>query len=115
MEPLCGCELKINWDSKWSSGLNPLISLKVSRPSDKARAATTATRNILANWRTFDVQVAVQSGKLHLSGFFAWLAWAGIHIQFLGTANLKISVFMQWVWSYLTGQRGSRLIVNHHV
>jgi NADH:ubiquinone reductase (H+-translocating) len=22
-------------------------------------------------------------------------------------------VFVQWVWTYLTGQRGSRLIVNH--
>jgi len=43
-----------------------------------------------------------------------WLAWAAIHIQFLATTNLRISVFVQWVWTYLTGQRGSRLIVNHH-
>ena len=56
----------------------------------------------------------MQSGKIHLSGFFAWLAWAGIHIQFLATANLRLSVFVQWVWTFLTGQRGSRLIVNHH-
>ena len=56
----------------------------------------------------------VQSGKIHLSGLFAWLAWAAIHIQFLATANLRISVFVQWVWTFLTGQRGSRLIVNHH-
>jgi hypothetical protein len=56
----------------------------------------------------------MQSGKIHLSGFFAWLAWAAIHIQFLATANLRISVFVQWVWTFLTGQRGSRLIVNHH-
>jgi len=56
----------------------------------------------------------VQSGKIHLSGFFAWLAWAGIHIQFLATANLRASVFIQWIWTFLTGQRGSRLIVNHH-
>jgi hypothetical protein len=25
-----------------------------------------------------------------------------------------VSVFMQWVWTYITGQRGSRLIVMHH-
>ena len=56
----------------------------------------------------------MQSGKIHLSGFFAWLGWALIHIQFLATANLRISVFVQWVWTFLTGQRGSRLIVNHH-
>jgi len=56
----------------------------------------------------------MQSGRIHLSGFFAWLAWAAIHIQFLATANLRVSVFVQWVWTFLTGQRGSRLIVNHH-
>jgi NADH dehydrogenase len=56
----------------------------------------------------------LQSGKLHMSGFVAWLAWAGIHIQFLATANLRVSVFVQWIWTFLTGQRGSRLIVNHN-
>jgi NADH dehydrogenase len=56
----------------------------------------------------------LQSGKIHLSGFFAWLAWAGIHLQFLAQSSLRVSVFVQWVWTYLTGQRGSRLIVNHH-
>src|SRR5262249_3765521 len=56
----------------------------------------------------------LQSGKIHLSGFLAWLAWAGIHIQFLATTNLRISIFVQWMWTFLTGQRGSRLIVNHH-
>jgi NADH dehydrogenase FAD-containing subunit len=56
----------------------------------------------------------LQSGKIHLSGFLAWLAWAGIHIQFLATTNLRVSVFVQWMWTFLTGQRGSRLIVNHH-
>ena len=55
----------------------------------------------------------LESGKFHLTGFLAWLAWAGIHIQFLATTNLRISVFVQWMWTFLTGQRGSRLIVNH--
>jgi NADH:quinone reductase (non-electrogenic) len=56
----------------------------------------------------------LQSGKLQISGFLAWLAWAAIHLQFLAQSNLRVSVFMQWVWTYLTGQRGSRLIVVHH-
>ena len=56
----------------------------------------------------------LQSGKFHLSGFMAWLAWAAIHLQFLATSSLRVSVFVQWAWTYLTGQRGSRLIVNHH-
>jgi NADH dehydrogenase FAD-containing subunit len=56
----------------------------------------------------------LQSGRFHLNGFLAWLAWAGVHLQFLATSSLRLSVFLQWVWTYLTGQRGSRLIVNHH-
>jgi NADH dehydrogenase len=56
----------------------------------------------------------LQSGKVHLAGFVAWLAWAGIHLQFLVQPSLRLSVFVQWVWTYITGQRGSRLIVNHH-
>ena len=56
----------------------------------------------------------LQSGKFQLSGFPAWLAWAGVHLQFLAQSSLRVSVFVQWVWTYLTGQRGSRLIVNHH-
>ena len=56
----------------------------------------------------------LQTGKVHMTGFAAWLAWAGIHLQFLAQSSLRVSVFVQWVWTYLTGQRGSRLIVNHH-
>jgi NADH dehydrogenase FAD-containing subunit len=56
----------------------------------------------------------LQSGRLHVSGMVAWLAWAAVHLQFLATSSLRMGVFLQWVWTYLTGQRGSRLIVNHH-
>jgi NADH dehydrogenase FAD-containing subunit len=56
----------------------------------------------------------LQSGKLHVSGILAWLAWAAVHLQFLATSSLRLGVFLQWVWTYLTNQRGSRLIVNHH-
>jgi NADH:ubiquinone reductase (H+-translocating) len=56
----------------------------------------------------------LQSYKLRVSGFGAWLAWAAIHLQFLATSSLRLTVFLQWVWTYFTGQRGSRLIVNHH-
>jgi NADH dehydrogenase FAD-containing subunit len=56
----------------------------------------------------------LQTGKVRLSGFLAWLAWAAVHLEFLGTSSLRVAVFVQWVWTYLTGQGGSRLIVNHH-
>jgi len=56
----------------------------------------------------------LESGRLRLSGFLAWMAWAAIHLEFLSQSSLRVSVFVQWVWTYLTGQRGSRLIVNYH-
>ena len=56
----------------------------------------------------------LQTGNVRVSGFGAWLMWAAVHLQFLATSSLRLSVFLQWVWTYLTGQRGSRLIVNHH-
>jgi NADH dehydrogenase len=56
----------------------------------------------------------LESGKVEVSGFGAWLAWAAVHLQFLATSSLRLSVFLQWVWTYVTGERGSQLIVNHH-
>jgi NADH dehydrogenase FAD-containing subunit len=56
----------------------------------------------------------LQAGKIRISGFLAWLAWAAVHLEFLATSSLRLSVFVQWVWTYLTDQRGSRLIVDYH-
>jgi NADH dehydrogenase len=56
----------------------------------------------------------LQSGKVQVSGFGAWFTWAAVHLQFLATSSLRLGVFLQWIWTYVTGQRGDRLIVNHH-
>jgi NADH:ubiquinone reductase (H+-translocating) len=53
----------------------------------------------------------LQSGKFHLSGTIAWFGWAAIHLQYLGNSSLRASVFLQWIWTYVTGRRGVRLIV----
>jgi NADH:quinone reductase (non-electrogenic) len=54
----------------------------------------------------------LQAGRLHLKGTAAWLAWLVVHIAFLARPGLRISVFLQWAWSFFTGRRGSRLIVS---
>ena len=56
----------------------------------------------------------LQSGKVQVSGVAAWLPWAAVHLQFLATSSLRLSVFLQWVWTYVTGQRGDRLIIRQH-
>ncbi len=49
-------------------------------------------------------------GKLHFSGFPAWLAWLAVHLIFLVGFRNKISVLLQWTYSYLTYKRGARVI-----
>src|SRR5271167_1987192 len=51
-----------------------------------------------------------QFGKLHISGYIAWLSWLFIHIFFLIGFRNRIVVMIQWAWSYLTYERGARLI-----
>ena len=55
----------------------------------------------------------LQAGKVHLKSTPAWLAWMGIHVMYLAQPGLRLSVWLQWAWTFLTGQRGSRLIVNY--
>jgi NADH dehydrogenase len=47
---------------------------------------------------------------LHISGYLAWLAWLFVHIFFLIGFRNRLIVLIQWAWSYLTYERGARLI-----
>ena len=51
-------------------------------------------------------------GRVLFSGFLAWLAWLFVHIVFLIGFRNRVAVILQWAWSYLTIQRGSRLITD---
>jgi NADH dehydrogenase len=52
----------------------------------------------------------VDIGRLETSGFFAWLFWWALHIILLIGFKNRFLVFFSWVWSWLTFQRGARLI-----
>jgi NADH:ubiquinone reductase (H+-translocating) len=54
-------------------------------------------------------------GKLHLSGFIAWLAWLAVHIFFLIGFRNRMVVLLEWAWSYFTYQRGARLITGRRL
>ncbi len=47
---------------------------------------------------------------LRLTGFIGWLFWSVAHIYFLIGARNRVIVAFSWLWSYLTFQRGARLI-----
>jgi NADH dehydrogenase len=53
-----------------------------------------------------------QTRRLRLDGYVAWIAWLVVHVFYLVGFRNRISVFLQWVWSYLFSKRGSRLITS---
>jgi NADH dehydrogenase len=52
----------------------------------------------------------LERGWLHTGGFLTWLVWAFVHVLSLPQLQNRMRVQHQWVWSYFTGQRSSRLI-----
>jgi NADH:ubiquinone reductase (H+-translocating) len=56
----------------------------------------------------------LERGGLRTSGFPTWLVWAFVHILSLPQLQNRLRVQHQWLWSYFTGQRSSRLIPETH-
>jgi NADH dehydrogenase len=52
----------------------------------------------------------LEAGWLRTGGFLTWLVWAVLHVLALPQLQNRFRVQTQWFWSYLTGQRSSRLI-----
>jgi NADH dehydrogenase len=55
-------------------------------------------------------RAVAQVGRLRLSGVVAWLAWLFVHLWYLTDRRNRLSVFVDWCWSYLTFRHGARLI-----
>jgi NADH dehydrogenase len=53
----------------------------------------------------------VKLGRLELTGFPGWLFWSVVHIYFLVNLRSRIFVAMSWIATYLTSNRGARLIM----
>jgi NADH dehydrogenase len=52
----------------------------------------------------------VEFGSLQLKGFIGWIFWSLVHIYFLIGLRNRFVVALTWLWSYVTFQRGARLI-----
>jgi NADH dehydrogenase len=48
-----------------------------------------------------------------MSGFSAWVLWSIAHIFFLIGFRNRLVVAWNWLWQYLTFQRGARLITGN--
>lgn len=55
----------------------------------------------------------LDSERLRLSGLPAWILWATIHITYITLFSDRMLVLLQWAWTYLTRQHGTRLIVKN--
>src|SRR5712691_1799686 len=60
-------------------------------------------------------EAVVDFGRLQLTGRFAWLVWGLGHIYFLIGFRNRMAVAVDWLWSYLTYQRGARLITGQEM
>jgi NADH dehydrogenase len=65
----------------------------------------------LGNMATIGRKVAVADfGWITMSGRIAWLLWGVVHVCFLIGFRSRLAVLLDWLWAYVTFQRGSRLI-----
>lgn len=53
-----------------------------------------------------------QFGRVHISGFIAWIAWLFVHIFFLIGFRNRVFVMLEWAWWYFTYERSARLITD---
>jgi NADH dehydrogenase len=51
-------------------------------------------------------------GWLQLKGRVAWILWAIVHVYLLVGFDNRLRVTVQWVWRYITYERGARLILS---
>src|ERR1700735_686595 len=72
----------------------------------RSRIAGNAVPDLFSYFDTGNMAVVakgfavLQTGKVHVSGFGAWLAWAAVHLQFLATSGLGLTVCLQWGGTY---------------
>jgi NADH dehydrogenase len=77
---------------------------KPFRYQDFGNLATVGRKAAIADFRGF-----------HLRGVAGWLVWSVAHIYFLIGFRNRVAVTLDWLWSYLTFERGARLITGNVV
>jgi NADH dehydrogenase len=52
----------------------------------------------------------LERGRIQTSGLMTFLTWVFVHVMVLPQLQNQLRVQRQWLWSYWSGQRSSRLI-----
>jgi NADH dehydrogenase len=74
-------------------------ALKQFRYFDKGNLATIGRNKAVADF-----------GFMKVSGFPAWFLWVFVHLMYLVEFENRLLVFVEWVYNYITHNRGARLI-----
>jgi len=80
-------------------------------PSDPAEREAFAYHD-KGNMATIGRSRAIaEIGRVHLTGLAAWLSWLALHLFFLIGFRNRLSVLLQWTYSYFSYKRGARIIM----
>ncbi len=60
-------------------------------------------------------RAVVDLNKIRFQGIFAWFTWMFVHLMTLVGFRNKLVVFVNWVWSYFSYDRGTRLIIRSYL
>ena len=71
---------------------------------DKGSMAT------VSKWNAVAQLPLGEKNKFEFSGFFAWLAWLGLHLIYLVGFKTKIATLLSWAVTFLSRQRGQLTI-----
>jgi len=74
-------------------------NMKPFRYFDKGNLATVGRNKAVADF-----------GFAHVAGFPAWFLWVFVHLMYLVEFENRMLVFVEWVYNYITRNRGARLI-----
>jgi NADH dehydrogenase len=74
-------------------------ALKPFRYFDKGNLATIGRNKAVADF-----------GFIKVWGFPAWFLWVFVHLMYLVEFENRLLVFVEWVYNYITRNRGARLI-----
>ena len=84
--------------------------LDLREPADHRSRNRALARALSAHVGGVERLAIADLGWIRLTGFLAWVLWGIVHIFFLIGFRNRIVVALDWLWSYLTYQRGARLI-----
>ncbi|WP_420384761.1 NAD(P)/FAD-dependent oxidoreductase [Roseivirga sp.] len=60
-------------------------------------------------------KAVVDLPKFHFGGLFAWMVWMFVHLMSIVGFRNRLVILTNWVWNYMTYDRGTRLIIRTFV